>query len=97
MLEKEILEKMVELMPVGDNDAARKMLDRSGVRFIFGDGKSGVYHDGMLFGILPKDAGPSRNQFVCVDPRDCRTFTWASGKENRFGLGPYMIADGKFQ
>ncbi|MFC2124367.1 PQQ-binding-like beta-propeller repeat protein [Bacteroidota bacterium] len=55
-----------------------------------------IYHDGMLFGILPKDAGPSRNQFVCVDPADCRTFVWTSGKEHRFGLGPYMIADGKF-
>ena len=55
-----------------------------------------IYYDGMLYGILPKDAGASRNQFVCVDPSDCRTFVWTSGKENRFGLGPYMIADGKF-
>jgi len=50
----------------------------------------------LLYGILPKDAGPSRNQFVCVNPDDCREFVWASGKENRFGLGPYMIADNKF-
>lgn len=55
-----------------------------------------VYHDGLLFGILPKDAGPMRNQFICVDPRDTREVVWASGKTHRFGLGPYMIADGKF-
>jgi outer membrane protein assembly factor BamB len=55
-----------------------------------------VYYDGLLYGILPKDAGPMRNQFICVDPRDTREVVWASGKTHRFGLGPYMIADGKF-
>jgi outer membrane protein assembly factor BamB len=55
-----------------------------------------VYYDGLLYGILPKDAGPMRNQFICVDPRDTREIVWASGKTHRFGLGPYMIADGKF-
>ncbi len=55
-----------------------------------------VYHNGLLYGILPKDAGAMRNQFVCVDPQDCRKVVWSSGKTQRFGLGPYMIADGKF-
>lgn len=55
-----------------------------------------IYYEGMLYGILPKDAGIRRNQFVCVDPEDCRKMIWSSGKTNRFGLGPYMIADGKF-
>ena len=55
-----------------------------------------IYHEGMLYGILPKDAGTLRNQFVCVDPADCRKVVWSSGKTHRFGLGPYMIADGKF-
>jgi outer membrane protein assembly factor BamB len=55
-----------------------------------------IYHNGLLYGILPKDAGALRNQFVCVDPRDCRKVVWSSGKTQRFGLGPYMIADGKF-
>jgi len=55
-----------------------------------------VYHNGMLYGILPKDAGAMRNQFICVDPQDTREVIWSSGKTYRFGLGPYMIADGKF-
>ncbi len=55
-----------------------------------------VYHDGMLYGILPKDAGPLRNQFVCVNPNNFKEIVWSSGKTARFGLGPYMIADGKF-
>jgi outer membrane protein assembly factor BamB len=55
-----------------------------------------IYENGLLYGILPKDAGALRNQFVCVNPEDCREIVWSSGKTNRFGLGPYMIADGKF-
>jgi outer membrane protein assembly factor BamB len=55
-----------------------------------------VYYNGMLYGILPKDAGPIRNQFICVDPDNTREIVWSSGKTHRFGLGPYMIADGKF-
>ena len=55
-----------------------------------------VVYEGMVYGILPKDAGTLRNQFICVDPKDFRLPIWSSGKTNRFGLGPYMIADGKF-
>lgn len=55
-----------------------------------------VLYDGHVFGILPKDAGQYRNQFVCVDPSDFTQIIWASGPTVRFGLGPYMIADGKF-
>ncbi len=55
-----------------------------------------VYYDGMVYGILPKDGGTMRNEFVCVNPDDFRNIVWTSGKTHRFGLGPYMIADGKF-
>jgi outer membrane protein assembly factor BamB len=54
-----------------------------------------VYKDRM-FAILPKDAGGMRNRFVCCDPNDCTKILWTSGTNDRFGLGPYMIADGKF-
>ncbi len=54
-----------------------------------------VFYDGHLFSILPKDAGPLRSQLVCCRPDDPATFVWTSGKTNRFGLGPYLVADGK--
>jgi outer membrane protein assembly factor BamB len=54
-----------------------------------------IYYREHLFGILPKDAGPLRNQLVCVHPSDCRKMVWSSGPSSRFGLGPYMIADDK--
>ena len=55
-----------------------------------------IYYKGHLFSILPKDAGPLRNQLVCSHPDDVSQFVWSSGKTNRFGLGPYIIADDKF-
>ncbi|HOV73016.1 MAG TPA: PQQ-binding-like beta-propeller repeat protein [Candidatus Hydrogenedentes bacterium] len=53
-----------------------------------------IYHDGLLFGIMPKDAGALRGQFVCYNPDGTRV--WSSGQTNRFGLGPFILADGKF-
>jgi outer membrane protein assembly factor BamB len=55
-----------------------------------------IYWQGHLFGVLPKDAGSLRNQFVCVDPADCKKMVWTSGQTARFGLGPFFIADNKF-
>lgn len=55
-----------------------------------------VYWNGHVFGVLPKEGGAIRNQFVCVNPNDFRTMVWTSGKEKRYGLGPYFMADGLF-
>lgn len=49
-----------------------------------------------VYGVLPKDAGALRNQFVCYSINDFKKPLWSSGKSNRFGLGPYILADNKF-
>lgn len=54
-----------------------------------------VLFQGHLLGILPKDAGPLRNQLICVSPSNFNQVIWSSGQDKRFGLGPYMIADNK--
>jgi outer membrane protein assembly factor BamB len=54
-----------------------------------------VEFNGHLLGILPKDAGPLRNQLICVHPDNFNEVLWTSGQDKRFGLGPYMIADNK--
>ncbi len=71
--------------------AIRKFTPKDGLAceqhtpFVFG---------GKLFGVLPKDAGANRNQFVCADP-DGRIL-WSSGKETRFGMGPFMAVGDRF-
>ncbi len=54
-----------------------------------------VFND-HFFGILPKDAGPHRNQMICVHPDNFKEVVWSSGQTVRFGLGPYILADNKF-
>jgi outer membrane protein assembly factor BamB len=53
-----------------------------------------LWYRGRLFGIHPKDAGALRGEFACWSPEG--TPVWSSGEENRFGLGPYLLADGRF-
>jgi len=55
-----------------------------------------IYYQDHLFAILPKDGGVYRNEFVCCSPEDLRTFTWTSGKTNRYGLGPFILLDNLF-
>jgi len=53
-----------------------------------------IFYNGLLYGIQPKDAGSLKGQLVCYKPDG--TMVWTSGQDNRFGLGPFMLADNKF-
>jgi outer membrane protein assembly factor BamB len=55
-----------------------------------------IYKDGFVFNIQTKDAGTTRNQFVCCASNDFKKILWTSPSTERFGLGPYMVADNKF-
>jgi outer membrane protein assembly factor BamB len=49
---------------------------------------------GLLYAILPKDAGALNRQFACFNPEG--RIVWSSGRAERFGIGPFLAADGKF-
>lgn len=53
-----------------------------------------IFMNGLLYGIMPKDAGSLRGQLACYRPDG--TLVWSSGQDNRFGLGPFLVADNKF-
>lgn len=55
-----------------------------------------IFYNGFVFGILPKDAGELRGQFACYKSSDTRKAIMSSGKTERYGLGPYILADNKF-
>jgi len=52
-----------------------------------------IFYRGRLYTIMPKDGGSLRRQAVCMEPGG--TMIYSSGKDSRFGLGPFMIADGR--
>ena len=87
---------MLQLVPEGDRFAVESLQVLKPDEGLASEQQTPIFHQGHLFAIMPKDAGPLRNQFVCVRVDDCSKVVWSSGKTERFGLGPYMIADGKF-
>lgn len=46
-----------------------------------------ILFGGHIYGVREKD-----KEFVCLDPKGKEL--WHSGSEHRFGIGPYLIADG---
>ncbi|MFG0249146.1 MAG: PQQ-binding-like beta-propeller repeat protein, partial [Phycisphaeraceae bacterium JB051] len=52
--------------------------------------------DDTLFVIQPKDAGALRSQLVAADIDALPTIKASTGKQARFGLGPYIYADHAF-
>jgi outer membrane protein assembly factor BamB len=52
-----------------------------------------IFHENHLFSIIPNDGGAMRNQFVCLNTEG--KTVWSSGKSQRFGFGPFLVADGK--
>lgn len=85
---------MIQVKKTGDEfttDVLYKTKPREGLSC---EQQTPLLYNGHLFGILTKDAGPLRTQFVCYHP-DGRII-WSSGSDHQFGLGPYLLADGKF-
>ena len=46
-----------------------------------------LFHEGFVYGVRPN------GELVCLTPEG--RIQWASGLDHRFGLGPFIVADGK--
>lgn len=86
---------MIKVVPDGDQFNVEVLTEYSPKDGLACEQQTPVIWEGHMFGILPKDGGANRNQLVCVHPDDVQKVIWTSGKTTRFGLGPYLIADGK--
>lgn len=86
---------VLQLVPQGDGFAVQVLQEYGPTEGLASEQQTPLVYEDHLIGILPKDAGPLRNQMVCVNPGDFSRMIWTSGQTVRFGLGPYMIADNK--
>lgn len=73
---------------------AESLFQKGPSEFLACEQQTPIYTGGLLYGIMPKDGGALRGQFVCYQPDGA--LAWSSGQENRFGLGPFLLADHKF-
>lgn len=58
--------------------------------------QTAIFYDNVLFGILPKDSGTRRMMLVAALPEDPTSYLFDGDVNLRFGLGPLLVADGKF-
>jgi len=86
---------VLQLTPAGEGFSVEVLNEYEPKDGLASEQQTPVIFDGHFLGIMPKDAGPLRNELVCVHPDNFQEVIWSSGADKRFGLGPYMIADNK--
>lgn len=80
----------------GETFSIQKVIDYKPSQGMASEQQTPIFVNGLVYNIQTKDAGNTRNQFVCCSPDNFRNILWTSSKNDRFGLGPYILADGKF-
>jgi len=78
---------MFQIFRAGETWQIRELFRTSRKQFA-SEQQTPLYLNGLLYTVLPSDGGTSRQQLVCMTPEG--EVLWSSGKEDRFGLGPYL-------
>ncbi|MBU1013959.1 MAG: PQQ-like beta-propeller repeat protein [Bacteroidetes bacterium] len=87
---------LFQLKKTGDTYSVQHLQTYKPSEGIASEQQTPILYKGRMFSVAPKDAGGLRNEFLCVDPNNPKNILWTSGKTDRFGLGPYIMADNKF-
>lgn len=80
----------------GETFSVEKVISYKPSQGLASEQQTPIFINGLVYNIQTKDAGNTRNQFVCFSPNDFKNVLWTSSKSDRFGLGPYILADNKF-
>lgn len=86
--------QMIGVEKTADGFAARELARSGPKEWLASEQQTPILYDGLLYGIMPKDAGALKQQLVCYDPDG--GLRWSSGKTVRFGLGPFLLVNEKF-
>lgn len=54
-----------------------------------------ILYNNMIITVVPKDGGSLRERLACYAPGNLHNAIWNSEADERFGLGPYLMIDGK--
>ncbi len=80
---------------VGKDWKVRVLESHSPRKGLCSEQQTPILSHGLVYGILPKDAGAFRTMLACYSASDLTRPLWTSGNNRKFGLGPYLMADGK--
>jgi len=87
---------VIQLVPEGNSFSVRVLQTYKPIGGLASEQQTPVLYKRHIFAILPKDAGSGRNQFICCNADNVTKILWTSSKTDRYGLGPYIVADDKF-
>lgn len=87
---------VLQIEKAGNSFAAKVLQNYKPSEGMASEQQTPIFYKGFVYGIQPKDAAATRNQFVCCKPDNFKKLLWTSSSTERFGLGPYILADGKF-
>lgn len=87
---------LIQINRNGDSFSAQKIQLFKPSQGMASEQQTPIYLNGVVYNIQTKDAGTTRNQFVCCSQDNFQNILWTSSTKDRFGLGPYIIADNKF-
>jgi outer membrane protein assembly factor BamB len=76
---------MLRLVEDGDGIGVEEVF-RLGPKVFGAEQQTPIFYEGYIYGVRPD------RQLACLDLNG--QIVWTSGSENKFGLGPYIIADG---
>ena len=79
----------------GENFSAQLIEKHTPREGLSSEQQTPILSGNYLWTINPKDAGALRNQLSCYHMSDLHNPVWTSGKEKRYGLGPYMVVNDK--
>ena len=85
---------MVQIDKTAGGYSAKEIARHGPKEWLACEQQTPIVLDGLLYGIMPKDAGALKQQLVCYNPENGE-LVWSSGKTHRFGLGPFLFADEK--
>ena len=85
---------MLGLRKDGDTFTAETIFEHDKTKGFSCEQQTPILYQEHIFGVLPKSAGVRREQFACLNAEG--KFVWTSGKTERYGLGPFLVADNKF-
>lgn len=86
--------RLLRLKDNGGSISVEVVYDKKPDEILACEQQTPIFRDGLLYGVMPKDGGALRGQFVCYKPDG--SLVWSSGQDTRFGLGPFVLADNKF-
>lgn len=86
---------LLQVSPAGSGWQAKVVDQYKADKGLSSEQQTPILYQGSIITILPKDGGGMRERISIYQPSDLHHGVWNSASDERFGLGPYLVIDGR--